>query len=420
MTSRKSTGAAPRDGVRFVYLAPTDILVARVARKCLMHLCEALVGLGADVELISLRIRVMESQPTRTRSVWDVYGIRRPFNLTMVPTPFRQERMNHRRVRIVILFYRLVIYPLYALRACRRRDEQGRRPTRTVFYSRNYACAVGVLPLRRLLGNRARVILEVHVPPADRLKKRLLRMVDGVACQSQALQLVMVQSGLIREERSIGRHGGFSPALTKCARMSPEQARAALGWGSDERIACYTGKVFWRSEEVELIVRMAEQLADEGVRVIIVGGRADHVRLWQQEVTRRGAQNVSFVGFVAPADTVLYQIAASVLLLYYPSGLALNDYRSPGKLFEYLAAGTPAVVSDYLSIREVIRDGENGVLVPPDRPDLLAVAVKRVLDDPALADRLALQASEDAGAFTWEATAQATLQLADRLWTEGA
>jgi glycosyltransferase involved in cell wall biosynthesis len=161
---------------------------------------------------------------------------------------------------------------------------------------------------------------------------------------------------------------------------------------------------------------MADQLTKDNVRVVIVGGRADHVQRWQEEATRRRLDNVQFAGFVAPSETLLYQMAADVLLLYYPSGSPLNDYRSPGKLFEYMASGTPAVVSDYLSIREVMRDGKNGLLVPPDRPDLLAAAVKRLLEDPALAQRLAEQAKTDAGSFTWAATAKATLSLVDRLW----
>lgn len=402
---------------RFVYLAPKDILVARVARRCMMHLCEALTMLGVQVELISLRIRTMESEPTRTRSFWDVYGIDQRFRVTMVPTLLRQERMHRQASSAVVLFYRLFVYPFYALKAWHRAGPDGRRAERTVFYSRNYGCIAGVYLLRKLLGNRARTILEIHLPPKGRLQKMLLRSADGVACQSAALRDIMIQTGQLRENDSVGRHTGFNPRLTECSLVDRDEARQRLGWSLDDRIACYTGKVFWGHGEIELIVRAAEALAKEGIQVVIVGGRADHVDLWREEIVRRGLDNVRFVGFVAPADVLLYQMAADVLLLYYESGIPLNDYRSPGKLFEYMASGAPAVVSDYLSIREIIRDGENGLLVTPDRPDLLAAAVRRIVDDPSLGGRLADQARSDAMLFTWTATAQATLDLAERLWS---
>jgi glycosyltransferase involved in cell wall biosynthesis len=409
---------APGRNVRIVYLAPKDVLVARVARKCMMQLCEGLTALGANVELISMRIRTLATEPTRARSLWDVYGIEHPFRVTMVPTPLRQERMDQRWSRFLILFFRLFVYPFYAWHAHLRRCADRSRPASTVFYSRNYGCVAGVLPLRKLLGRRAKVILELHVPPNGRFQSALLRSVDGVACQSRALQEVMLQKGLLTSSRSIGRHGGFSPYLTECARMTRAGARARLGWDLANHVACYTGKVVWGLGEIELLLRAAQHLAAADVTLVIVGGRADHVLLWKDEIARRGLKNVTFVGFVPPADAALYQMAADVLLLYYPSSSPLNDFRSPGKLFEYMASGTPAAVADYLSMREVIRDGENGLLVPPDRPDLLAQAVVKILDDPDLAGRLASQAMADAMLFTWTATARATLTLVDNLWSD--
>jgi glycosyltransferase involved in cell wall biosynthesis len=372
----------------------------------MMQLCEALTMLGVDVE------------PTWTRSVWDVYGIDHRFRLSMVPAPLRQQSMDGRLGQLIVLFYRLVVYPFCAYRAHRRPRADGSRPPRTVFYSRNYACIASVLPLRKVLGNRARTVLEIHVPPSGRLRTKLLRLIDGVACNSVSLHTMMLQKNLLSEKNSIGRHAGFSPELTERNRLSRSDARDRLGWEASERVACYTGKMYWGSGEIELLVAAAELLASECVRFVIVGGRADHVELWRAEIVRRGLTNVQFPGFVAPSDVFVYQMAADVLLLYYESGLALNDFRSPGKLFEYMASGTPAVVADYPSIREVVRDGENGLLVPPDRPDLLAVAVAKILRDPALAQRLAAQAAADAMLHTWTATAEATLSLVDRLWGE--
>jgi glycosyltransferase involved in cell wall biosynthesis len=415
ITAQPHTSRPPKD-VRLIYLAPKDVLIARVARKCMMQLCEALTQLGVDVELICLKVKTVSTEPTRSRSVWDVYGIEHRFRLSMIPTPLRQERMDGRGGRLAVLFYRLTAYPAYALRAYVR--EGAGRHRRTVFYSRNYGCIAAILPLRALLRDRARTIIEMHVPPRGRLQHAVLRRVDGVACQSKALQTVMIESGRLRENNSVSRHTGFSPSLTECVRADRAEARVRLGWAADQRVACYTGKIAKGMQEIELLLQTAEKLQGNNIRFVFVGGRADQLTFWRDEVSRRGIRNVDFVGFVAPADALLYQMAADVLLLYYPSSIELNDYRSPGKLFEYMASGTPAVISDYRSIREVVRDGENGLLVPPDRPDLLADAVARLLEDAGLASRLAEQAKADVMMFTWQSTAAATLALVDLLWSE--
>jgi glycosyltransferase involved in cell wall biosynthesis len=63
---------------------------------------------------------------------------------------------------------------------------------------------------------------------------------------------------------------------------------------------------------------------------------------------------------------------------------------------ECLAAGTPAVVSDTGGLGEVVREGVDGLLVPPGDPGALAVALDRVLREPGLRDRLAGSARDRA------------------------
>jgi glycosyltransferase involved in cell wall biosynthesis len=47
---------------------------------------------------------------------------------------------------------------------------------------------------------------------------------------------------------------------------------------------------------------------------------------------------------------------------------------------EALACGTPVVASKVGGLREVVRDGENGLLIPADDPGALAEALRRLLD----------------------------------------
>jgi glycosyltransferase involved in cell wall biosynthesis len=88
-----------------------------------------------------------------------------------------------------------------------------------------------------------------------------------------------------------------------------------------------------------------------------------------------------------------------------------ESHTSPLKAFEAMAAGRPIVASALPSSREFLRDGENALLVPPGDAEALAAALRRVLGDPGLAERLARSAWEASPAFSWEARAGALREL---------
>jgi glycosyltransferase involved in cell wall biosynthesis len=61
---------------------------------------------------------------------------------------------------------------------------------------------------------------------------------------------------------------------------------------------------------------------------------------------------------------------------------------------ESLAVGTPVVASSVGGIPEVVRDGVDGFLVPPDDPAALAAKVKLLLSDVELRRKMSLNARE--------------------------
>jgi glycosyltransferase involved in cell wall biosynthesis len=60
----------------------------------------------------------------------------------------------------------------------------------------------------------------------------------------------------------------------------------------------------------------------------------------------------------------------------------------PNKAFQALACGTPLVTADTPAARELLRDGESALLVPPGDAASLAAAVRRLAADGGLAERL--------------------------------
>jgi glycosyltransferase involved in cell wall biosynthesis len=74
---------------------------------------------------------------------------------------------------------------------------------------------------------------------------------------------------------------------------------------------------------------------------------------------------------------------------------------------EALACGTPVIASDRTSLPEVV--GEGGILLDPHDVQGFAVAMRRVVDDRALAAELSGRAVAQAARFTWEGTVRGLL-----------
>jgi glycosyltransferase involved in cell wall biosynthesis len=71
----------------------------------------------------------------------------------------------------------------------------------------------------------------------------------------------------------------------------------------------------------------------------------------------------------------------------------------PIALLEAMYCGTPAVVTDVGGIREAIENGKEGIVVPPNNPELLAQGLLTLIDDEELRNRMGERARARAGEF---------------------
>jgi len=78
---------------------------------------------------------------------------------------------------------------------------------------------------------------------------------------------------------------------------------------------------------------------------------------------------------------------------------------------EAQACGIPVVASAVGGLAHVVADGESGLLVPGWDPSDYADALRRILTDPQLADRLTRGAVANAEQFSWQATVDRLLEL---------
>ena len=131
-----------------------------------------------------------------------------------------------------------------------------------------------------------------------------------------------------------------------------------------------------------------------GVHLHIFGDGPDRPRIDRAVADHHVADRVTFHGTVARPQEAL--ASAGVLVLpSFAEGFGLV-------LIEAMAAGVPVVATDVPGVRDVVRDGVTGLLVPPADPAALAAALRRVAADAALRDRLVTAAGADVRRrFAW-------------------
>jgi glycosyltransferase involved in cell wall biosynthesis len=159
------------------------------------------------------------------------------------------------------------------------------------------------------------------------------------------------------------------------------------------------------------LLKAYRQLLDSykaNVKLVIVGRRG-----WLSEEVLtlvdklKLTSNVLFLGRV-PVEDLLHLYNAAQLLVQpsFYEGFGLPP-------LEAMACGTPVVVSNVSSLPEVV--GDAGLLVDPEDVSELTVAIWRILTDEALRADLIVKGRKRAQRFSWEKTAQQTLELYQRI-----
>ena len=131
--------------------------------------------------------------------------------------------------------------------------------------------------------------------------------------------------------------------------------------------------------------------------LVIVGDGPDRAALEQLVTASGAAERIQFRGSLS-RDEALRVVAGA------EAGLLSSAWENlPHSAVEALSLGVPVVATSVGGVPEVVRDGENGLLVPPGRPAELAEAIRRVLEEPGLRARLAAAAKPSVAALSSDA-----------------
>lgn len=218
------------------------------------------------------------------------------------------------------------------------------------------------------------------------IERALSPLCDRIICVSNAEKTSALQRRIAREDKLTVIMNGIDVRAAERA-SGADRARSALGIPGDAFVVGTVGRIS-AQKAPDVFVRAAGQiLADvKDAHFIMVGsGELEGETRALADACGLGGR-LHITGWVDnPIDYVaLFDVAA---LLSRWEGLPLV-------LLEYMAAGKPVVASRAEANMDVVRDGEDGLLVDVDDWRQAAAAVERLRGDAALREKLTANAAE--------------------------
>jgi glycosyltransferase involved in cell wall biosynthesis len=152
---------------------------------------------------------------------------------------------------------------------------------------------------------------------------------------------------------------------------------------------------------------LLEAVRDIPVDVDLVGAGPDEEALREQAIAVGVQDRVRFLGWASREDMPQRYRDAGVFV--FPS----VEEGMPNVVLEAMASGLPIIATDIYGHRGLVRDGDNGFLVPVEDSKAIAGALQRLAFDPKLREQMGERSRKRAEAFGWRRTAETYLRLSE-------
>lgn len=222
------------------------------------------------------------------------------------------------------------------------------------------------------------------------LERLVAAQVDRAVTLTSRMRDILVERGTPASHVDVSPNAVDSDRFEDSSQESGRDANVAREFGLSPVLPTigYIGS-FVDYEGLDLLVEAFQILRDQNVhfQAILVGDGAEHRRV-HELVAEAGLSNVILTGRLPHRD--VSRIYGTVDICAFPrASTPATEAVSPLKPFEALASAKAIVVSRVSALKEIVEDGETGLVMREHTAQELARLLRRLIEDSALRKRLA-------------------------------
>ena len=235
-----------------------------------------------------------------------------------------------------------------------------------------------------------------------KMKKFVINKAAALTFVSAQMRDYALQQGFLQPHKQ--SHVSVIPMGVDANHFSPENRSS--NWRNQNnfsgKIVLFVGRLSPNKGVNHLLEALTDAaLRDRHVMLCIVGDGPARSKL-EQKVRDLGiTSKVRFLGSLGHQE--LPTVYASCDIFCLPSIIAKGGYREglPTVLCEAFACGLPAVASDIGGVSEIVKNGENGYLIPHGDSKILASRIADIIDQKDGGESYSHQARQTALNFDW-------------------
>lgn len=224
---------------------------------------------------------------------------------------------------------------------------------------------------------------------AQRLEMFIYRSADRIVVIGPEMKRRIVAKGIPAERIEVIPQG-YQPATVLSISRDEARRRAEFG---DRFVVMFTGSYGLANNDAETILDAARALRDDARILFVLVGDGDRKPEYVERARREGLDNVRFLPMVPKSEIPGLLAAADACIMTLPRGEFWKIFFQ-NKVFDYLGSGRPVVAAVAGDQEELLKASGAGFVVEPGDVLGLCESIRRLRDDPALAERMGRSGAE--------------------------
>ena len=232
-------------------------------------------------------------------------------------------------------------------------------------------------------------------PTSTGLKRKILMLTDRITCgcathiipEGEGVKHDLIAGKITKKPLKVLGYGNVMGVDMNRFSRRPEVMKIAEGIRDESMFTFVTVGRIVRDKGINEMIAAFQKLQkkDKNVRLILIGGYEGQLDPISEESRKaiRDNKGIDAVGRKSGDELLAYYAAADCFVS--------ASYREgfPNTVLEAGAMGLPSIVTDINGSREIIKQSENGVIIPSKNADALFDAMLQVVRDGKVRERMA-------------------------------